>query len=677
MERKPGAEILHYTLLEKLGAGGMGEIYKAQDKRLSRFVAIKVLPPNQISNPEMQRRFIQEAQAASALNHPNIITIYDILDEGDSQYIVMEYVAGETLLKAIPPGGLRVPQVLRYATQIADALTVAHAAGIIHRDLKPANVMVTGSGLVKLLDFGLAKWTGNAAANSAVAGTTVTGTYSGDQATLTQSPLTVEGSILGTLNYMSPEQAEGKRVDARSDIFSFGAVLYEMATGRRAFEGDSAVSTLSAVLRDEVTPIATLAPDVPRELDEIISRCLQKNPDERWQSMKDVEGALNSLKKKSDSGILYNPGAARSAGKGPGIFASKQAKGVVLAGAGVVLLAAGVSGWWWTSHRQAASKPVQQAATPVAVRPAPVTPPPTPVPSPAAATPVPAAPAPAATPTAAPAKDESSTAAARPSRRETAKNDSVLTNDSIIEMTRAKVPTVVILGQIRSSKTKFRLSTQEVIRLAKAGVAGTVVEAMRNPKRAAALEAAASQPAPSAPVPPPATPATQNNSAAATAAPAPAPAKPAPIVKQVPVISVKINDALPFRIILTDDVPANAPEGTSVSFRVPDGLTVEGTTVIAKGAAVSGEVMGEVAKKKFLGIGGGSKLNFRLLFASGVDNAKIRVRATAALKGNESPSRPFDTGKGSKSKELAAARGAEYIAYIDGDQTISIHKAGQ
>ena len=162
MELNAGLLVRQYRLIEKLGSGGMGEIYKAQDTRLNRFVAIKVLPPSQSGNPEMQRRFIQEAQAASALNHPNIITIYDIIQEGAAQYIVMEYVAGETLQNLIPAGGLPIPQVLRYAAQMADALSVAHAAGIIHRDLKPANVMVTKSELVKLLDFGLAKWTGKA-----------------------------------------------------------------------------------------------------------------------------------------------------------------------------------------------------------------------------------------------------------------------------------------------------------------------------------------------------------------------------------------------------------------------------------------------------------------------------------------------------------------------------------
>jgi serine/threonine-protein kinase len=218
--------VLQYQLVEKLGAGGMGEVYKARDTRLKRFVAMKVLPAGMSADPERRRRFVHEAQAASALNHPNIITIYDIVTDGDIQYMVMEYVVGKTLLELIPKDGLRVPEAILYAAQMADALCVAHDAGIIHRDLKPANVMVGGSGLVKLLDFGLAKLIDRAPVDD-----------NAETATRIEAPLTVEGGMLGTVNYMSPEQAEGRKLDARSDIFSFGAVLYEMLTGRCAFRG--------------------------------------------------------------------------------------------------------------------------------------------------------------------------------------------------------------------------------------------------------------------------------------------------------------------------------------------------------------------------------------------------------------------------------------------------------
>src|SRR5271156_3292439 len=217
-----GKKILHYQLIEKIGAGGMGEIYKAQDSRLNRLVAVKILSPGLSTDPDRKRRFFQEAQAASALNHPNIITLYDIASEGDMQCIVMEYISGKTLRDLTPAGGLTAAQSLQYATQIASALTAAHTAGIIHRDLKPSNIMVTTSGLIKVLDFGLAKWV-----DTGMSGQT-------DQSTTVETALTREGSIIGTVSYMSPEQAEGKRVDARSDIFSFGSVLYEMLTGRRA-----------------------------------------------------------------------------------------------------------------------------------------------------------------------------------------------------------------------------------------------------------------------------------------------------------------------------------------------------------------------------------------------------------------------------------------------------------
>src|SRR5712691_5590174 len=290
-----GKTVQQYQFLEKLGAGGMGEIFKAQDTRLNRVVAIKVLTSANSGDPERRRRFVQEAQSASALNHPNIITIHDIITESDAQYMVMEYVHGKTLVDIIPKGGLRVPQVLKYAIQMSDALQTAHAAGIIHRDLKPGNIMATESGLVKILDFGLAKLTDRGPVSQV-----------GDATqTIAEAPLTVEGTIIGTVSYMSPEQAQGKKVDSRSDIFSFGLLLYEMSTGTRAFTGDNALSTLSAILRDEARPIMEVAPDVPPQLEQVITRCLRKPPDDRWQSMREVQQALASLKYESDSGMLY------------------------------------------------------------------------------------------------------------------------------------------------------------------------------------------------------------------------------------------------------------------------------------------------------------------------------------------------------------------------------------
>ena len=297
-----GRTVLQYQFIEKLGSGGMGDIYKAQDTRLNRFVAIKVLSGAHAGDPDRRRRFIQEAQAASALNHPNIITIHDIITEADTQFMVLEYVSGKTLVDLIPKGGLRVPQAMKYAAQMVDALNVAHTAGIIHRDLKPANVMVTDSGLVKILDFGLAKLTDR--------GGPLTQAGDNSDATMSMSadsPLTVEGSILGTVSYMSPEQAQGKRVDARSDIFSFGVVLYEMLTGIRAFGGENALSTLSAILRDEARSFNEVAPDVPPQVEQLVSKCLRKDPDQRWQSMQDIRMALAALRHESESGQLYQP----------------------------------------------------------------------------------------------------------------------------------------------------------------------------------------------------------------------------------------------------------------------------------------------------------------------------------------------------------------------------------
>jgi serine/threonine-protein kinase len=345
--------ILQYQLVEKIGAGGMGEIYKARDTRLNRFVAMKALSAGMAADPDRRLRFVQEAQAVSALNHPNIITIYDIVDDGATQYMVIEFVDGKTLLELIPKSGMSIPSVIRYGSQIAEALCAAHAAGIVHRDLKPANVMITGAGLVKVLDFGLAKMIDWAATDP-------------DGATLTiaPAPLTIEGTLLGTVNYMSPEQAEGKKLDSRSDIFSFGSVLYEMLTGKPAFHGDSVLATLTSVLRDQVQPIRELAPDIPAELERIVNACLKKNPDDRIQSMQEVQLAFAALRQQSDSGALYNvPTAATPM---PVIApARRSGPSPIAAIALFVILAAGGGYWWMTTHHTAPpSLPLNISAPP-------------------------------------------------------------------------------------------------------------------------------------------------------------------------------------------------------------------------------------------------------------------------------------------------------------------------
>ena len=287
-----GRTIRHYTIVEKLGEGGMGVVYKARDTRLDRFVAIKTLPPKVVADTSRKQRFIKEAKAASALSHPNIIHIYDIDDADGVEFISMEFVPGKTLDRLIRHNGINFSEALKYGVQIAGALAAAHSAGIIHRDLKPGNVMVNEQGIVKVLDFGLAKLMqpGHSAQDSA------TGTLG---PTVTQ-----EGTIVGTVAYMSPEQAEGKKVDARSDIFSLGSVLYEMLTGRRAFQGDTTASTIAAILRDDPKPASDVVEGLPGEIQRILKRCMRKDPAQRFQHMDDLKVALEELKQESDSGLL-------------------------------------------------------------------------------------------------------------------------------------------------------------------------------------------------------------------------------------------------------------------------------------------------------------------------------------------------------------------------------------
>jgi len=611
----------------------MGEIYKAHDTRLNRIVAIKVLPAAKSGDPERRQRFLQEAQAASGLNHPSIITIHDVLSEGDTEFMVMEYVAGKTLNDVIPKGGLRVPQALKYALQMADALNAAHNAGIVHRDLKPANVMVTEGGLVKVLDFGLAKLTDRAPVSL-------------DDKTQTiahAAPLTVEGSILGTVSYMSPEQAQGRKVDTRSDIFSFGVVLYEMLTGRRAFEGDSSLSTLSAILRDDVKPMSEVAPDVPPPLETLLLRCLQKDPEHRCQSMREVQIALSALKRDSDSGSLYTTRVAPPPPIQP-VIAPKKASGktaVIGVIAAVIVLGGGATLFFARKH--AAPPPVAQV--PVE----------TPAPAPAVQTPAPE-PAPAA-PAAAP--------------------DGTLNNDGVLEMVKESVPAQVILGQIRSSKTNFDLSTAEVIRLTKAGVPAGVIEAMRNPKRAPApsppAPASAKQNAPARPEP-----VAPANAPVPAPEPAPVPvaiATPPPTVPPPPpaapqTTNIVVSDAMPFTIALAADVPADAEMGRPLRFTAVQDFRVRGVVVIPKGAAVTGQIS-DTAKKKFLGIGAG-KLSFELLKAETAGGQQLSVRALAVRRNDGATQRPVETNTRTGSKDIVAAQGAQYIAYVDGEQSVTV-----
>lgn len=319
-----GQRLLHYDIVDKLGEGGMGVVYKARDTHLDRFVAIKVLPAERVADPTRKARFVQEAKAASALNHSNILHVYDIGKSEDTDFIAMEYVDGKTLGQLIGRKGLKLGDALKYGAQIAAGLAKAHATGIVHRDLKPANVMVSSDGIVKLLDFGLAKLIEPGGSES-------------QAPTRTMQPHTEEGTIVGTVAYMSPEQAEGKPVDARSDIFSFGSVLYEMMTGRRAFQGESKLATLSAILRHEPPPVSTLVEEIPPELAKLIHRCLRKDPERRLQHLADVKLALEDLIEESDSGKLLHPNAEPP--RKPGRRTLITAAAVVVAVAAVAVLA--------------------------------------------------------------------------------------------------------------------------------------------------------------------------------------------------------------------------------------------------------------------------------------------------------------------------------------------------
>jgi Tol biopolymer transport system component len=280
-----GARLGPYEVISLLGAGGMGEVYKARDTRLDRDVAVKVLPAHLSDNAEFRQRFEREAKAISQLSHPNICALYDVGNADGVEYLVMELLEGQSLAERLEKGALPTEQVVKIAVQIADALDRAHRQGIVHRDLKPGNVMMTRSG-VKLLDFGLAK----------LRASTVTreiSELSSLPTELTPSrPLTEQGTIMGTFQYMAPEQLEGKDADARSDIFAFGCVLYEMATGRKAFTGRSRASMIAAILEHDPAPISSIAPMTPPALDRVVKTCLAKDPEERWQSAHDVKSEL-------------------------------------------------------------------------------------------------------------------------------------------------------------------------------------------------------------------------------------------------------------------------------------------------------------------------------------------------------------------------------------------------
>ena len=330
MPLAPGTKLGPYEIGAPLGAGGMGEVYRAKDTRLDRTVAIKILPAQFSADPIRKQRFEREAKTISGLNHPHICVLYDVGHQDGTGYLVMECVEGETLAKRLEKGPLPLEQVLKYGAQIADALDKAHRSGVVHRDLKPGNIVLSATG-AKLLDFGLAK-----PVSPLAGGMTLT-------ADTPRAAMTEEGTIVGTFQYMSPEQVEGKEVDGRSDIFSLGAVLYEMLTGKRAFEGKSQLSVASAILEKEPAPVSDTKPLTPPVLDHAVRKCLAKSADERWQSASDLASELKWISEAGTSSGTHAAVIARK-GRASWAYAVSGAVAAALALAGLLL-------WRGTSTR--------------------------------------------------------------------------------------------------------------------------------------------------------------------------------------------------------------------------------------------------------------------------------------------------------------------------------------
>jgi non-specific serine/threonine protein kinase len=313
-----GRRIAHYEILEKLGQGGMGEVYRAHDSKLGRDVALKVLPEEAARDPERHTRFVREARSIAALKHPNIVTVYSVEESDGVTFLTMELVDGRSLSEIIPADGMRLDRFFDHAIPLSDAIGFAHDRGITHRDLKPANIMVDRDGRLKVLDFGLAK-------------VFAVGSGLETAETVVRTHDTAAGRILGTPAYMSPEQAEGKNIDHRSDIFSLGIVLYEMASGKRPFEGDTPISTISSILKDQPKSISDLKPANPRELGRIVSHCLEKDPERRFQTAKDVRNELEGLRREVDSGKIVTSADASASEQGRGSV-RKYPRSIAIAG---------------------------------------------------------------------------------------------------------------------------------------------------------------------------------------------------------------------------------------------------------------------------------------------------------------------------------------------------------
>lgn len=356
-----GTKLGPYEIQSALGTGGMGEVYRAKDTRLDRSVAIKVLASHLSSSPELKQRMEREAKAISALNHPYICHLYDIGSQGGVDYLVMELLEGETLAARIATGSIPLSETLRIAAAVAEALEVAHRQGIVHRDLKPGNIMLTKSG-AKLMDFGLAKSSGASGSGSGAPLLSAARTISGASPL---SPLTTAGTILGTIQYMAPEQIEGKEADARSDLFALGAILYEMTTGARPFEGKSQISVASAILEKEPEPISAIQPLTPPAFEHVVSTCLAKNPDDRFQTAHDLKLQLKWIAGDVAAGRKPQAEAVKP-------VKSREKSAWLIAGVLAAILIAFV-GWWRVSrpdtHTTYFSAPLPFAARGVAISP--------------------------------------------------------------------------------------------------------------------------------------------------------------------------------------------------------------------------------------------------------------------------------------------------------------------
>ena len=339
----PGRRLGPYEILSAIGAGGMGEVYKARDTRLDRIVALKVLPTHLADRSELRERFEREAKTVASLNHPHICVLHDIGQQDGIDYLVMEYLEGETLAQRLLKSSLPLEQALQYAIEISDALDKAHRKGVTHRDLKPANIMLTKTG-TKLLDFGLAKLKQEVAPANAPLSDLPTA----------NDPLTAEGAIVGTLQYMAPEQLEGKKVDARTDIFSFGGVVYEMATGKRAFDGNTQASVISAIMSSDPPPMSSLQPMTPPALDRIVKKCLAKEAEERWHTAKDL---CDELKWVAERGlqVTFAPTPELKGIRAPG-------RRALILGVGASLLSGAITGLAVWNIKPSPQQPVTRTA---------------------------------------------------------------------------------------------------------------------------------------------------------------------------------------------------------------------------------------------------------------------------------------------------------------------------